>query len=117
MNCAHQITPAPVPAPPILLNRTYQSALALNRWIHEFHPEIKSLDLLTLDTHARRSWFVFRSVLGTQRQVGIRSVPSQIYDVQRWWHYSEGLKSIVNELVSYAHIRIYFLFRPPETWE
>jgi hypothetical protein len=48
-----------VPAPDVIKDRTHASAIALRQWLADSNSPIKSLNLLTSDAHARRSWRIF----------------------------------------------------------
>lgn len=91
-------------------DRTYNSALALRDWLRVNDPGVQSIDVLTEDAHARRTWLLFRAALGKQVRVGIISVPNPDYDANHWWHYSEGVREIIDESVAYLYAK--FLFWP-----
>lgn len=62
----------------------------------------RRINLFTNGTHARRSWMHFKNELGPTWQVGVISVPSAGYPANRWWRYSEGVKSVIEELIGLA---------------
>jgi hypothetical protein len=99
-----------VPAPDVKKDRTYVSALILKRWLTQNMPEAKSLDLVSLGVHARRSLILYQMALGSNISVGVISVPNQGYDPNRWWRYSQGVKTIINEVIGYVYTK--FIFRP-----
>lgn len=59
----------------------------------------KRLNLISLDTHARRSRAIYQEVLGPEWTVGIIAVPTQEYDPARWYRQSAGVKSVLNEVI------------------
>ena len=99
-----------VPAPDVKKDRTYVSALILKRWLDKNRPEAKSLDLVTLGPHARRSLILHKIALGSDVSVGVISVPNRAYDPNQWWRYSQGVKTIINEVIGYVYTKL--IFRP-----
>jgi len=96
----------PVPTPEVRKDRTYASAIAVKQWLVKTNPPIKSIDILTLDLHARRSWLLYRQALAsTNTQVGIIATPPLDYDPKYWWRYSAGVRKTINELVAYIYAR------------
>lgn len=99
-----------VPAPEVKKDRTYVSALALKKWFRQNGRHTASLDIITLGPHARRSRMLYQTALGTDVSVGVISVPNRAYDPDRWYRYSEGVKTIINEVIGYIYTKI--IFRP-----
>ncbi|NHC35710.1 ElyC/SanA/YdcF family protein [Scytonema millei] len=95
-----------VPTPEVRKDRTYASAIAFKQWLEKANIPIKSIDLLTLDLHARRSWLLYRQALAaTNTKVGIIAMPPIDYDPKYWWRYSAGVRKTINELVAYIYAR------------
>ena len=97
-----------VPANIKYRNRTFQSALALRKWIEDNHLPVTSFNLVTMGPHARRSRLLFAKAFEGQATVGIISVEIPEYDPKRWWKYSEGVKEVIGEGVGYVYARIFF---------
>lgn len=78
--------------PPILSRnmRTYHGAMGLAEYISRHHPELRQLNLLSADFHARRSWATYSYALGSQIDIGIirPDVPISA-GFQHWKQYSE----------------------------
>src|SRR5262249_55645831 len=89
-------------------DRTYASAVALREWFREHDTAVKSLNVVTEDTHARRTRLLFGEALGRNVKVGIIAVPNPDYDAQHWWRYSEGVKDVVSEGFAYLYARLFF---------
>lgn len=98
----------PVPAHIKYRNRTFQSAVALKKWVDENHLPVTSFNLVTLGPHARRSRLLFEEAFEGQARVGIISVEDREYDPKRWWKYSEGVKEVIGEGVGYVYARFFF---------
>lgn len=92
-------------------DRTYRSAVALRDWFREHDMAVSSIDVVTEDTHARRTRLLFQEALGKNIQVGIIAVPNPDYDARRWWRYSEGVREVIGESIAYIYAR--FFFYPP----
>jgi len=94
-----KITPAPATA--VRTERTRAMARALRLVLDGEHVPAadRRILLFTHNTHARRSFMHFAHELGPDWQVGVVSVPEQSYPAERWWRYSEGVKSVTNELL------------------
>jgi uncharacterized SAM-binding protein YcdF (DUF218 family) len=101
-----------VPSRVMTRERTYASAVALREWFREHDMTVHSLNVITEDTHARRTRLLFEKALGKNVAVGIIAVPNPDYDAERWWQYSEGVKDVVSEGIAYLYAGL--LFFPPE---
>ncbi|MES2692294.1 MAG: ElyC/SanA/YdcF family protein [Verrucomicrobiota bacterium] len=94
-----------------LRDRTYSSAVALRDWFHSHKIAVKALNVVTEDVHARRTRLLFQQAFGPDVVVGVISVPNPDYDARGWWRYSEGVRDVLGETISYLYAR--FLFFPP----
>jgi hypothetical protein len=100
-----------LPAARVSRDRTYASAVALHAWLHRHQIDATSLNILTMADHSRRTRLLFSKALGREYHVGIISIENQDYDPHRWWKTSEGVRSVVGEMLAYGYAR--FLFWPP----
>jgi hypothetical protein len=89
------------------LGRTSSSALTLSQWLTTSELKITRLNLYTLGTHARRSWLAFQQILAPAIAVGILAAEPLNYDSHRWWHSSEGVRTVISELLAYLYFRIF----------
>ena len=89
-------------------DRTYSAALALRHWLDQQGTEVKAINVVTADTHARRTRLLFQRALGNDISVGIIAVPNPDYDARRWWRYSEGVKDVITESVAYLYAKFFF---------
>jgi hypothetical protein len=94
----------PVPAQPTTTERTATMAQALKANLDAMNIPAadKKIQLVTFNTHARRSWKIFQKVLGPEWQVGIVSIPSISYEPSNWFRSSEGAKGVIDELAALA---------------
>ncbi|HUA68254.1 MAG TPA: ElyC/SanA/YdcF family protein [Candidatus Saccharimonadales bacterium] len=97
-----------VPSRVMTRDRTYGSAVALRDWFREQNLNVSSLNVLTEDAHARRTWLLFQEALGPRIRVGIVSVPNPDYDAAHWWRYSDGVREVIGESIAYVYARLFF---------
>jgi hypothetical protein len=97
-----------VPAHIKYRNRTFESAVALKKWIDDNHLPVTSFNLVTLGAHSRRSRLLFEKAFAGQARVGIISVEHREYDPKHWWKYSEGVKEVIGEGVGYVYAQFFF---------
>lgn len=89
-------------------DRTYGSAVALRNWFREHDMAMSSINVVTEDTHARRTRLLFQEALGKNTKVGIIAVPNPDYDARRWWRYSDGVREVIGESIAYIYARFFF---------
>jgi uncharacterized SAM-binding protein YcdF (DUF218 family) len=92
-----------VPADYVTKDRTYATAIALKQQLERAHPDIRSINVVTEGTHARRTWSLYKKVLEPSVKVGIISIPSQDYTPERWWASSAGVRSVLPEAIAYVY--------------
>ncbi len=92
-----------VPAESYRKDRTYQSAVALKKWLESSEISVKKIDLISLGAHTRRSAMVFGKVLKPRIKVGKISIKNADYDCDKWWKSSEGVKTVYSELISLVY--------------
>ena len=97
-----------VPSHVIGRDRTYSSAVALRNWLHDNDVIVNSFNVLTEDTHARRTRLLFEEVFGGKVRVGVISIPNPDYDQRHWWRYSQGVKGVLSEGVAYIYAKFFF---------
>lgn len=101
-----------VPAPDVIKDRTYSSAKALKKWLMDSELPVKSLNLFSLGAHSRRSWILFQKAIGDSIAVGIISAENISYDPKYWWKSSDGVRTVLSEMIAYIYAR--FFFHPKE---
>ena len=104
----------PVPSPELTpepeRDRTYASALAVKKWLKDQGVSVRSINVLTMGPHARRSRLLFQKAFGPGIEVGVFAIRNREYDPRTWWRYSEGVKEVLSEGAAYLYAR--FLFQP-----
>lgn len=91
-------------------DRTYASGVALRRWLASQNVNVRGINIVTENTHARRSRLLFKKALGGKINVGIIAVDNPDYDPKRWWSYSAGVKDVVSEGFSYLYAVFFVSF-------
>ena len=99
-----------VPASYVRKDRTYTGAVALRDWFRQHGNVPNAVNLITMGAHARRSRLMFEKAFGSGTRVGVTSIEEGDYDPRHWWRSSEGVRSVLDELIAYGYAR--FLFSP-----
>jgi hypothetical protein len=60
------------------INRTLTSALAFRDWLKTSGVDVKGINIISLGTHARRTWMTYNKVLNEKYDIGIISVPEPV---------------------------------------
>ncbi|MBW4488727.1 MAG: YdcF family protein [Trichocoleus desertorum ATA4-8-CV12] len=95
-----------VPTPKVETDRTYTSAVTLQQWVSTSGLRVTGVNLFTLGTHARRSWLIFRQALAPSVPVGAIAVEPRAYEVKHWWRSSEGVRTVISEVIAYLYARL-----------
>ena len=66
---------------------------------------MRRINVVTESTHARRTCLLFQKALGKHVQGGIIAAPNPDYDKERWWRYSEGVKDVMSDNLSYVYAK------------
>lgn len=94
-------------------DRTFSSAVALKDWLQQHNMKVEGINVITEETHGRRTRLMFEKAFGDRVKIGIISVPSPDYDAKHWWRYSEGVEDVVGQGIAYLYAR--FLFHGDNT--
>jgi hypothetical protein len=92
----------------VKMDRTYQSARAVQQWLSSDKSGLRGLDVYTLGAHARRSRLLFRKVFGDSVAVGAIAASNQSYDSESWWRSSNGARTVLGELIGYLYAAVFF---------
>jgi uncharacterized SAM-binding protein YcdF (DUF218 family) len=97
-----------VPSHVIGQDRTYYSAIALRDWFRDKKMVVSSINVVTENTHARRTRLLFQEAFGKGVKVGIIAARNPDYDARRWWRYSDGVRTVIAEAIAYVYARLFF---------
>ncbi len=92
-------------------DRTFHSAMAVKKWLREQGLRNTSVDVVTIGPHARRSRLLYEKALGDGVRVGVISIEDRRFDPDHWWRSSNGVRTVIDELIAYLYAR--FVFSPP----
>ena len=96
----HNVTLVAVPAPASAQDRTFLSAVMVREWARQSGTVLGSIDVFSSGVHARRSRMLYRMALGPDVEVGVLAARPQMFDAERWWTTSAGVKSVIGETLS-----------------
>ncbi|MBI5430194.1 MAG: hypothetical protein HY938_07030 [Nitrosomonadales bacterium] len=99
-----------VSTPFVRQDRTYTSALALKSRLHQQALHETGINLMSLGVHSRRSHLLFQKVFDEDLRVGIIAIEDRGYDPGRWWKFSAGVRTVVDEFVAYIYVLVVFPF-------
>ena len=97
-----------VPAPKVRVDRTYASAVALRNWLDQQAVAETNFNIISLGPHARRSRLLFEKALGRGCRVGVTAIESEDYDASHWWKSSDGVRTVIGEMIAYWYARLSF---------
>ena len=69
-----------VPGQKTIINRTLKSALAFRNWLRSSKPDVTGINIMSMGTHARRTWMIYEKILNKKYNIGIISVPDNNYN-------------------------------------
>lgn len=81
-------------------NRTVASAWALK---DRYATDLLSFNVVSVGPHTRRSWRVFERVMGEEIMIGSVALTPAYYNQSDWWKSSEGVRSMIGELIAYLY--------------
>jgi hypothetical protein len=69
-----------VPGAKVKINRTLTSALAFRDWLKTSDIKVKGITIISLGTHARRTWMTYNRIMNEKFNIGVMSIPDKIND-------------------------------------
>ena len=97
-----------VPAPYVRRDRTYAAAIALRNWFRQRGDVPGAINLVSTGAHARRSRLMFEKAFGSGTRVGVMDIEDRDYDPRHWWKSSQGVRSVLDEMIAYGYARFLF---------
>ena len=97
-----------IPSGEAVRDRTYASALALKRWISDSKRNVQRINIYSMGAHARRTRMLFRMAFKDQIEVGVIAGKDLRFDGKHWWRTSEGVRTILDEMIAYLYARLIF---------
>lgn len=98
-----------LPSNEVIKDRTYSSALLVNKWIKQSGKKITSLNIVSKDTHCRRTYNLFKKAFGSDEiKLGIISSVDPTYNSKYWYKSSSGVRTVIDELIAYIYATLFF---------
>lgn len=94
--------------PDVMVNRTYNSAIVVRKWLEQHHPEARSLNLISTAVHARRSHYLFHLVMEPDIATGNIVIPPKYFDAGNWFKTSRGFRVVISETIAWLYVRLFF---------
>lgn len=101
-----------VPAPDSAQDRTYLSAVKVRNWLQQQGIQPTSLNVVSYGVHARRSQQLYQQAFGDTVDIGIIALSPTPYSLQHWWRSSDGVKSVLAEIIGLTYA--FCCFHPGE---
>jgi uncharacterized SAM-binding protein YcdF (DUF218 family) len=89
-------------------DRTYLAATALRQSFMTYNIEETNIHLVTVGAHGRRSRMLFKKALGPDYSIGVTCLEDYSYDSKSWYTCSEGVRSVLGELIAYTYAILFF---------
>lgn len=90
-------------------SKTYTTGIDVKNWIETNQPLSgrRSITIVTLGAHARRSYCSFKKVFGNQADIGVIALPYQDMNYYNWWKNPLGWETILYESIGLIYISLY----------
>jgi len=62
----------------VKINRTLTSAVAFRDWLKTTKIAVKGINIISVGTHARRTWMTYNKILNEKYEIGIISIPDYL---------------------------------------
>lgn len=86
-------------------NRTYRNAAAFQQWLMKSTLPIRSIDVLTVGIHARKSRILFQYALGNSVRIGIIAAREPSYDPRFWPLSATGIRLVARNVAGYVYAK------------
>ncbi len=94
-----------IPGQKVRINRTLTSVLAFRDWLKTSDIQVSGINIVSIGTHARRTWMTFNRVLDNSCKIGIISLPDHK-------HNSDDLSVVKTIRETIAFIYYWFILIP-----
>jgi len=94
--------------PDVLVNRTYNSAITVRKWLEANSPETRSINLVSTAVHARRSHYLFKMAMKPHIQTGNIVIPPRYFNSKNWFRTSRGFRVVLSETIAWFYVRLFF---------
>lgn len=92
----------------IYRDRTFYTGQAVKTYLQKYHPEVNSINLVSVGVHARRSHYLYKLAVGNDIEVGNIVIPDRKFDEKYWYKSSVGFRTVIFETIGYLYIKMIF---------
>ncbi len=97
-----------VPAPAVVRDRTYATAVAVREWARRSGGSPDVLDVYSAGAHARRSLLLYRMAFGPGVRIGVHAARDADYDGATWWRTGIGARAVLEQAVQWFWVKCFF---------
>lgn len=97
-----------VTMPRIEENKTYTSALYVHRYLDSLGVSDRSLNVVSIGPHARRTRLLYQKALGKDWKIGIINAVWGDLDGRYWYHSLEGFRTEIDQTLVWLYARFVF---------
>ena len=83
------------------------SAQAVAQWFGNHQRKYKSVNLISMGVHAKRSHLVFEKALPSYLSLGVMAINHPGYNPEKWWRSSTGIAAVAKETIGYIYFSIF----------
>ena len=88
-------------------HNTYYMALAARQWLQSNDPGVSTINIFTDGPHGRKSWIIFKRVLGHAYSVGVLSGSTEHGNADLLWGSKRGTRALVKYGVGYVYALVW----------
>jgi hypothetical protein len=92
----------------IYRDRTYHTATAVKTYLRKYHPDVKSINLVSVGVHSRRSLCLYKLAIGSEIEVGNIVITDRKFNAKAWYKTSFGFRVVLFETIGYLYIQWFF---------
>lgn len=97
-----------IPVKYVQKDRTYDSAIALKQWLAKNNKNIKSINVFTLGSHARRTLLLYNEAFEDSIVIGIYADKNKDFENDKWWTTSQGVRTVIGNFIAYIYAKFFF---------
>lgn len=103
-----------ISVPIVSKGRTIAAALLVRDWCEQHRQGDGSINVVSLDAHARRTRFIFREAMGPGTKVGIVAMKTPQIVREGWYRSSYGVRTVIDEWVAWGYARLFLNYEKEE---
>lgn len=84
-------------------HRTFREAHSLKKFLQQHYPDVRSINVVTSSVHGKKTYTIFKKVLGDSINIGIITCRSNFYNQDRLWMSPLGVKVTLKFFIGYVY--------------